>query len=192
MQVAKQISRRNLKSSLSKQSQKVIQNESFLVAKKVFKTAEFIKSKSISIFLNSPSEISTLEIMTKALEMNKKVYIPFCDGKEMKMVLLSDMDDFRTLPRNSWGIPEPLAVEDREFTLDLDLVIMPGLGFDKNGNRIGFGKGYYDTFLAKCFQNAIDRGVPKPFTMAICLTVQIVDSVPVDANDIKPDLIITA
>lgn len=192
IQAAKKTARSQLKQILAKIPRETIETESSIVATKVIQTPQFINSKTISIFLNSPGEISTFEIMKAAFEANKRVYIPICDGFVMKMVILKDLNDFYSLIPNSWQIPEPLETDNRESTLDLDLIIMPGLGFDKEGNRIGFGKGYYDTFLSKCFQNALERKVSRPFTIAITLTAQVVDKVPVDSNDIKPDRIITA
>ena len=72
------------------------------------------------------------------------VFVPRCRGLEMQMVLLQSYKDYESLPRNSWGIPEPLWDEQRQTESDfggLDLVIMPGLVFDKSKARLGHGKG---------------------------------------------------
>lgn len=83
------------------------------------------------------------------------------------MVELKSWDDYKTLPKNSWGIPEPTPQEQRVNCFEvggLDLIIMPGLAFDKQGNRIGYGKGYYDRFLDTCTQFATEKGIVKPRT----------------------------
>ena len=65
----------------------------------------------------------------------------------------------------------------------LDLIFMPGLGFDKHGNRLGRGRGYYDAYLRRCLQQ---QDVP-PYTMALAFREQICPQVPVDENDMKVD-----
>lgn len=68
----------------------------------------------------------------------------------------------------------------------LDLIFMPGLGFDKKGNRLGRGKGYYDTYLERCMKHP--RG--KPYTIALAFKEQICESVPVAENDVQVDEIL--
>jgi 5-formyltetrahydrofolate cyclo-ligase len=72
----------------------------------------------------------------------------------------------------------------------LDLVIMPGLAFDRDRNRIGYGKGYYDTFLERLCKLSSERGLPDTKTVAVGISSQLVDSVPVDTFDRKPDVIL--
>ena len=67
----------------------------------------------------------------------------------------------------------------------LDLIIMPGVAFDENKNRIGFGGGYYDRFLLKFDKNKI------PLTIAVCYDFQVIDYIPAENHDQKPDFIIT-
>lgn len=64
----------------------------------------------------------------------------------------------------------------------LDLIFMPGLGFDKQGNRLGRGRGYYDAYLKRCMQQPV-----KPYTMALAFREQICPQVPVDEHDMKVD-----
>lgn len=66
----------------------------------------------------------------------------------------------------------------------LDLIFMPGLGFDKQGNRLGRGKGYYDAYLKRC---ARQQQHAKPYTMALAFKEQICLQVPVDEHDVKVD-----
>nr|XP_020637337.1 5-formyltetrahydrofolate cyclo-ligase-like [Pogona vitticeps] len=68
-------------------------------------------------------------------------------------------------------------------TEGLDLILMPGLGFDRTGNRLGRGKGYYDAYLSRCLQHP--KG--KPYTIALAFKEQMCESVPVSENDIKVD-----
>ncbi|XP_009696409.1 PREDICTED: 5-formyltetrahydrofolate cyclo-ligase-like, partial [Cariama cristata] len=68
----------------------------------------------------------------------------------------------------------------------LDLIFMPGLGFDKKGNRLGRGKGYYDTYLERCMKHPSG----KPYTIALAFREQICESVPVAENDVQVDEIL--
>ena len=112
----------------------------------------------------------------------------------MLMVQLKSMQDFYNLKKNKWDIPEPLLSDSRLNVFDhekfLDLIIMPGLAFDKAGNRLGYGKGYYDKFLLKCFEKAKESGKPPPKTIAIGLSSNYFENIPIEPHDIKPDLII--
>nr|XP_060644232.1 5-formyltetrahydrofolate cyclo-ligase-like [Anolis sagrei ordinatus] len=71
-------------------------------------------------------------------------------------------------------------------TEGLDLILMPGLGFDKHGNRLGRGKGYYDAYLSRCMQHP--KG--KPYTIALAFKEQMCDAIPTSENDVKIDEIL--
>ena len=104
------------------------------------------------------------------------------------------MDDFYSLPLNAWKIREPPQPQLRETALTVDLVLMPGLAFDKEGWRVGHGKGYYDRFLARMDRACQEAGKPRPRTIALALTEQILEtgSVPRNEWDRKPDLVLTS
>jgi len=67
-------------------------------------------------------------------------------------------EDETKLERNQWGIPEPVDAEMAD-PLSIDLVLVPLLCFDQNGNRVGYGKGYYDRFLASCRKDVLKIGL---------------------------------
>ena len=73
----------------------------------------------------------------------------------------------------------------------LDLIIIPGIVFDKNKNRIGFGGGYYDKFLYKLKENHNKNNTKLPLIVAVCYDFQLLNSIPYEKHDIKPDIIIT-
>lgn len=82
-----------------------------------------------------------------------------------------------------FGVPEPPEKSRNDTLPQLDLALVPGLAFDKNGNRLGWGKGYYDRFLA-----ALN---PRPLTIGIGYDFQVLENIPVTANDEKLDHIVT-
>lgn len=118
----------------------------------------------------------------------------------MEFLKVLSMEDIESLPPNAWGIPEPLPLDDlRQNAKEggLDLIIMPGLAFDRTCNRIGYGKGYYDKYLEMCQANQKRLGLNRtktgtafPKLVAIGLSTQLIANVPTDKYDIKPDLVV--
>lgn len=140
------------------------------------------EAKNIFIYLSFGSEIDTKPIIDRALEEGKEVYIPkvYKISKEMKAIRLNSFED---LEENSMGILEPK--DDSNFIAkeDIDLIIVPGAVFDLEGNRIGYGGGYYDRFLS----NIKD----KRNKIVLAYDLQIVDNIEAEEHDIKVDYIIT-
>ncbi|MCR9263795.1 MAG: 5-formyltetrahydrofolate cyclo-ligase [Flavobacteriaceae bacterium] len=101
-------------------------------------------------------EVDTLPLITLLQGKDKNVVIPKVSGEHsMENYLLTDNTVFR---KNKWHIPEPVdgivVPEDK-----IDVVFLPLLAFDAHGNRVGYGKGYYDTFLHKCRKETIKIGL---------------------------------
>lgn len=142
----------------------------------------FKKAKSIFIYLSFGSEIDTRPIIDIALEDGKEVYIPkvYKSNKDMKAIRLNSYDN---LEENSMGILEPK--DDSSFIAkeNIDLIIVPGAVFDIHGNRIGYGGGYYDRFLADIKD--------KRNKVVLAYDLQVVDFIEVEEHDIKMDYIIT-
>ena len=173
-------------------SESSIELQSEAVVKKLLQHPVYLNSQSVSLFLNMPTgEIKTDRILVDFFERNKSVFIPCCTKERMEMVRLENWNDYFMLKPNAWGIPEPKLNENRDNGAVLDLIIMPGLAFDSKGNRIGYGKGYYDKYLKRAFEEADQAGKSRPFTIAIGIKEQIVDHLPVEKNDIPPNLILT-
>lgn len=159
-------------------------------------------AKSVGLFLSMPSgEINTDEILKDAIKEGKEVYVPQV-GKNFEK---SEMDLLKVFfdegikeekkesfhkywPKNKWKIPEPPA--DMPIVPatpgDIDLLIVPGLGFDRFGGRIGQGKGYYDRFIARM----ISEETPMPL-VGVALTPQLVEGqIPVSPHDRKMDMVV--
>ncbi|XP_030891101.1 5-formyltetrahydrofolate cyclo-ligase isoform X6 [Leptonychotes weddellii] len=150
--------------------------------------SRYQKSERISIFLSMQDEIETEEIIKDIFRRGKTCFIPRYQfqSNHMDMVKLASPEEVSSLPKTSWNIHQPGEDEVREEALStggLDLIFMPGLGFDKQGNRLGRGRGYYDTYLKRCLQQQDVR----PYTMALAFREQICLQVPMDENDMKVD-----
>ena len=114
-----------------------------LILKKVIDSDIYKNSESIFIYVSFGSEVDTKEIINYALMDNKKIYVPKTDKskKEMKAIRIHSLDKMIV---DKWGILEPIDVDKNKFGEKFDLIIMPGVVFDRSGNRIGYGGGYYD------------------------------------------------
>ena len=113
----------------------------------------------------------TIPLLRQALLDGKQVAVPKVYGDEMRFILLPDLD---RVARGYSGIPEP--IDDGPVADDpTALVLMPGLAFDKDGRRIGYGGGFYDKFLT---------AEPAHPTVALCYDFQIVPHIPAEEFDV--------
>lgn len=145
-------------------------------------TDYYKESKKIFIYIGFGSEINTLKLIEIFLQGGKDVYVPKTNiqKKEMKAVKIKSLDK---LALCKYGILEPDnedEVIDRE---DIDLIIVPGVAFDKSGGRVGYGGGFYDKYLSKIIRNTAK--------VALAYDFQIINEVPTEDHDIKIDCIIT-
>lgn len=135
-------------------------------------------AKTIYFYLPYNQEVRTVPIVERAWADGKKVAVPKVYGEEMRFIYI---DDLSGIGQGYMGIPEPVA--DTPVADDpTALVLMPGLAFDKEGHRIGYGGGYYDKFLA---------AEPDHPTVALCYGFQMVDHLETEEFDIPVDLVIT-
>ena len=188
---AKNILRKELKRRLAGLSVELKQTESARVATKLFAIKEFQQSNRISLYMSMPNEVDTFGIMGKIFELNKKCFIPHYIGPIMKMVELTSMADYESLPLTSWNIKQPADNDDRADALEtggLDLIVVPGLGFTSEGARLGRGKGYYDSYITK----SIKLGLKAPITVALAFSIQMCESVPISDHDMIIDHVLYA
>ncbi len=137
------------------------------------------KAKTVYGYLPYNQEVRTVPILEQALRDGKRVAVPKIYGDTMRFLYL---DDLSQVEKNPMGIPEPVAdtpvAEDKTA-----LVLMPGVAFTKKGDRIGYGGGFYDRFLAE---------EPNHPTLALCYDFQIVESLPTEEFDIPVDTVLWA
>ncbi|KAM4678335.1 5-formyltetrahydrofolate cyclo-ligase [Discoglossus pictus] len=172
-------------------SEKLRQSEA--VTRKVLSHSRYQTARRVAIFINMPDEIQTGDIINDIFKQGKECFIPRYQSRSnhMDMVRLNSVEEIHQLPLTTWNIRQPAEEDGREDALlsgGLDLMLVPGLGFDKEGHRLGRGKGYYDTYLEK-YSN-LHAG--RPYTIALSFQEQVCESVPVTENDIVIDEIICA
>jgi len=138
---------------------------------------EYLKGiDTVFIYVSTGSEVSTFQSIEFMLNNSIRVCVPKITGKgEMQAVEIKSLND---LVPGKFGIYEPVG----DDVIDLaakDVALVPGVAFDKEGCRIGYGGGYYDRYFSK-FQNL--KGVYK---LGICYDFQLVDRLPYDKHDVK-------
>ena len=146
----------------------------------LFAQSEAYKNaKTIYGYLPYNQEVRTVPMLEQALKDGKRVAVPKVYGDEMKFLYL---DDLSKVSKGYAGIPEPIAdepVADDETAL----VLMPGLAFDPQGHRIGYGGGFYDKFLA---------AEPNHPTLALCYEFQMLPELHTEEHDIPVDTVLWA
>ena len=136
-------------------------------------------AKTIYGYLPYNQEVRTVPLLLQALRDGKRVAVPKCYGSEMKFIY---MDDLTKVEKGYANIPEPIA--DGPIGDDpTALVLMPGMAFDPQGHRIGYGGGFYDKFLA---------AEPDHPTLALCYEFQMLPQLDTEEHDIPVDTVIWA
>ena len=135
------------------------------------------KAQTIYGYLPYNQEVRTVPMLEQALRDEKRVAVPKVYGDEMKFIY---MEDLSLVAKGYAGIPEPIA--DGPVADDpRALVLMPGLAFDKEGHRIGYGGGFYDKFLA---------AEPEHPTLALCYDFQMLPKIETEEFDIPVDCVL--
>ena len=143
-----------------------------------------IKSKititSVGIYYPIKSEISPLKLIKICKKLSIKVCIPVID-KNINELIFSKFDKDKFLVKNKYGINEPTKINQ----ITPDVIFVPMVGFDKNLNRLGYGKGYYDRAISKL------RKIKKIFVIGLAYDNQMVQNIPTENHDEKMDIILT-
>jgi len=162
-------------------SAEYVRKKSERIGKKLFSMREFKKARSVMFYVSSGNEVETRRMIRSALKAGKRVAVPFMHDN---MIYASRLMNYeKELTKGAFGIPEP----EREYRRKvkpgtIDLVIVPGVAFDRTGGRMGFGGGCYDEFLRKA-KGAVFIG--------LAFTCQIADKLPLDEHDVKMHKIVT-
>lgn len=137
----------------------------------------FREATDIYCYVDFQGEAGTRLVMEEAWRLGKDVWAPRISGRKMEFF---HIEHFSQLRPGTMGILEP---EDGALADGIDaLVIMPGVAFDRNRRRIGYGGGYYDKYLA---------AHPRLTAMAIAFDCQVLDEVPYEEHDIRPQVLVT-
>ncbi|KAJ5758424.1 5-formyltetrahydrofolate cyclo-ligase [Penicillium odoratum] len=195
-QTAKRDLRKRMRETLQLMPTSLINQQSGVATSQFLTLPEYQNAKNIAVYLSMPTgELSTGNIVRDALARGKNVYIPYIHTVEktsvMDMLALESMTEYESLQPDKWGIPSlrPSQVPGRRNGLTengLDLIVMPGMAFDREFRRLGHGKGYYDHFLTRYSQ----LSKKMPFLVALSLQEQMVEEIPVMAHDWRVDALV--
>lgn len=171
--------RKQLKGVRRTLSDDFIHSASTEITNKIIGSNAVLNAKTVMVYLSAFNEPNTFDLISRLLSSGTNICVPVTDINTHTITpcYLKSLD---TLKRGAYGIYEPCDIISVP-TDDIDTVLVPGIGFDKQGNRLGFGKGYYDRFLKSFCGTKI----------GVCYDFQITNLLPVSAHDIKMDFIIT-
>ena len=137
--------------------------------------------ETVMVFTSKEKEVNTEPLIEVLFAQKNPVVVPIIQKADVSL-RLSYLRDLSALVPSTFGVPEPIGNEIPANPGDIDVIILPMLGFDRTGGRIGYGAGYYDRFLAKN---------PDMVKIGVAFGCQEMEHLPVDENDIKMDLIVT-
>lgn len=173
MRLTKQEIRSKILIKLKKQKEANRERKSAIIKKKLFKSPVFKRAKKIMFYISFDGEVNTREMIKEAKKTGKIIAVPvyrFKDNKIEPCLLQGRL----ALKRGPYGVYEP-AIKRSINLEELDLVIVPGIAFDKKGNRLGRGKGCYDYFLRYLPEDTPSLGLAFDF--------QILPSIPANRRD---------
>ena len=149
------------------------------LAAQLFSHPAYRSANSIFGYLSYNQEVRTLPILRQAQRDGKRVAVPKVFGDTMKFLWLDDLSDARP---GAFGIPEP-PEDAPEADDETALVLMPGLAFDREGRRCGYGGGYYDRYLA---------AHPGHTLLALCYDFQLFERLKTEEHDLPVDVVLHA
>jgi 5-formyltetrahydrofolate cyclo-ligase len=178
--LTKQKIRTTILSKLKTQKKEDRNKKTNIILRKLLRIKAFKRAKRVMFYISLKGEVDTTEMIKEAQKLGKMILVPVCLNRTIIACIL---DEKARLQRGPYGVWEPV-VKKSVPARDVGLVIVPGLAFDKKGNRLGRGKGYYDRFLSK---------IPSDVsTIGLAFDFQILPSVPATSTDISVQKVIHA
>ena len=167
-----------------------IKSKSEKIEKELFSLPEFQRAKTVMFYVSFRSEVETEKMTRNTLKLKKKIVIPVVHGEK---IVVSEIKNLKKeLTKGSFGIKEPKKEFRRRVNQkEIDLVVVPGVVFDKRGGRLGYGRGYYDRFLrSKSIKSRMSRS-HQCALIGLAFDLQIARKIPLVKGDMKVDKIVT-
>lgn len=148
-------------------------------------TDAYRNAPAVMVYVSKDDEVDTRDFIREMLTEGKRVIVPYCKDGSRELGIAQIEDLVKDLQTGKYGILEPVHDKrDNFFRSDLKLIICPGVAFDKDGGRVGRGKGCYDSFMAE-----INGRIP---VYGLAFDVQVLDApVPFDYHDVPVDQVVT-
>ncbi len=160
-----------------------IERKSLKITEKVQTLPEYQKARVIACYVNKGSEVQTRPMIKKALATGKKVLVPIVE-KDSRDLIFSEITSLNELIPGTFGIPEPNPDLTRPKSLSLtNLLFVPGIAWDLDGYRLGWGRGYFDTTLKQLPDGSTSIG--------LSFELQLVNRIPREQFDLPVDMLVT-
>ena len=177
--------RKRLLRLLKQQEENDRRRKSEAIRRKVFRLTAFRRATTVCCYVALPYEVQTWRMIEEMLLQGKRVVVPVTRPRTKQLGLSEVQDPHRELARGAFGVLEPVTSARHSVSVrDVDLVLVPGIAFDRRGHRVGHGHGYFDRFLAR---------VPKTTpTVGLAFACQLLDRLPVGSHDHAVQTVLTA
>lgn len=150
-----------------------------LIQRRFTELPEFVAAPVVALYSAVHSEVETAAIFSAARQAGKTVAFPRTQGLKLEFGVVEELGQ---LQPGRYGLAEP--VSNCAIALDdIALMAVPGVAFDRNGGRLGYGKGYYDRCLAGLLR--------RPYLVGLCYDFQLLDLLPKADHDVHMDLVVT-
>ncbi|MCU4177141.1 5-formyltetrahydrofolate cyclo-ligase [Carboxylicivirga sp. N1Y90] len=169
--------RRAIKAIKQLKSKEEKLGQSISICKQLLSNSIYQEAKNILFYWAMADEVETQTFISDQYQL-KSIYLPVIRGEDLDMVLFEGED--KLIPGPKYGIPEPSGERLLDESI-IDLVIVPGVAFDSENNRMGRGAGYYDRILNR---------LPNAKKIALAFDFQMVEEVPTEPHDIRMDSVI--
>lgn len=158
--------------------------KSLAIAVKILAMPQIDIANMISCYVSFRSEVETHDLIRRLLEQKKSVAVPWCQGNELRLTRIESIND---LAPRTLGLLEPVQSirmdASRQFCpSNVDVFLVPGLAFTPAGDRLGYGRGYYDRMLVRS---------PRSLKIGLAFDIQVVEAIPVNRFDIRLNSIVT-
>ncbi len=174
--------RNKVKEALSTMSDNTYHSQSLAIVKKVLQEPYIIEANTIGLTISNKPEVDTFLLIEELWQLGKKVAVPKCQPKTREMSFYA-IDSFAQLEIVYMHLREPIP-ERCEFVdaNEMDVILVPGVVFDRYGYRIGYGGGYYDRYVLNYKKGKL---------LSMLFDEQIIDRVPTEEHDCPVDIIVT-
>lgn len=169
--------RKEIRDKIKSYSELEKSQKSGIIKNKLFGEEEFKKANVVMFYVSLKDEVDTLSMIDEAIKAGKRVCVPVILKEEKRLIAGGIKDRKEDLESQHFGIYQPRKGHVREVPLeDIDLIVVPGIAFDRKNVRLGRGHGYYDRFLC-----ALPK---KTKTIGLAFDFQVVENLPQDSHDI--------
>ncbi len=160
-----------------------VKKKSIIIIEKIIEQKIYRNAKTIMVYMPIKNEVAIEALIESAWADQKIVLFPKVNPIT-KMMDVYKVTDWNGLEKGNYGIPEPKIGGIPPFPVEeIDVVLIPGVGFDEQGFRLGYGGGYYDRFF--------DRFEALPYKIGVAFEMQVINQLPVEHHDYPVDEVIT-